>query len=217
MQLLVKRYGDRLDADAKEFIDFAADGAKRMQGLIKDLLCYSRVGSHGRPFIFCDGAEIITKSIRDLSKLIEENNAEVTHDPMPMLMADEGQIEQLFRNLITNAIRYRSKDRAPEIHIGCEEKDNEWQFFVRDNGVGIESQYFERIFIIFQQLHDKSEYGGSGIGLSLCKRIIERHGGKIWVESKPQKGSTFYFTILQKKHLIRPSEKIEQPTAGKSA
>ncbi len=216
MQLLVNRYSDKLDADAKEFIDFAADGAKRMQGLIKDLLCYSRVGSHGKPFGSCDGAEIVTKSIRDLSRLIEENNVEVTHAPMPMLMADEGQIEQLFRNLITNAIRYRSEDRPAEIHIGCEEKGDEWEFFVRDNGVGIEPQYFKRIFIIFQQLQAKSEYGGSGIGLSLCKRIVERHDGKIWVESEPQKGSTFYFTIPQKKHFIRPFEKIEQPTTGKS-
>ncbi|MCK5225741.1 MAG: PhnD/SsuA/transferrin family substrate-binding protein [Planctomycetes bacterium] len=195
LQLLVKRYEDKFDSDAKEFISFAVDGAKRMQGLINDLLQYSRVGTRGKPFAPCNLEDLVTRSIRDLGQKIEENNAVVTHTRMPNVEADATQLEQIFRNIINNALKYRHKEVLPKIHVACEQKDKEWIFSIKDNGIGMEKKYFDRIFIIFQQLHARNEYGGSGIGLAVCKRIIERHGGQIWVESEFGKGSTFYFTL----------------------
>ncbi len=212
LQLLDKRYKGKLDADADEFISFAVDGAKRMQGLISDLLAYSRVGTRGKPFESCDCESIITKAIRDLDRIIEENNAVVTHDPLPTIMADTTQLEQVFRNLISNAIKYRSKDQAPNIHISAEQKDNEWLFSVRDNGIGIEPEFSGRIFAIFQQLHGRDEYEGSGIGLAICKRVVERHGGRIWVESEPGEGSTFFFTFPKQEREVKDT-KLEEVSA----
>ena len=196
-QLLEKRYKGRLDADADEFIKYAVDGANRMQQLINDLLTYSRLGTRGRPFEPCDYQSVLGHVIVNLRTAIDENQALITNDDLPTIMADETQMIQLFQNLIGNAIKFRRKE-SPLIHVSAQNKDNEWVFSVRDNGIGIDPQYNERIFIIFQRLHGKEEYEGTGIGLAICKKIVERHGGRIWVKSAPGKGSTFYFTIPER-------------------
>jgi PAS domain S-box-containing protein len=193
-QLLSKRYKGKLDSDADEFISYAVDGANRMQMLINDLLDYSRVGTRGKDFVMTKFDDVLEKTLGDLKKAVEESGAKVTIDPLPSLMSDEGQIGQLFQNLISNAIKFRGDD-PPQIHISSEKNENKWIFSVRDNGIGIDSEYSNRIFEIFQRLHSKEEYAGSGIGLAICKKIVERHGGNIWIESEPGKGSTFYFTI----------------------
>ncbi|HLB70066.1 MAG TPA: ATP-binding protein [Candidatus Methanoperedens sp.] len=194
LQLIEKRYKSRIDADADEFIDFAVDGATRMQRLINDLLTYSRVGTQGRPFVPTDCESVLRQACANLEIAMKESGAVITHDVLPEVMADSGQLAQLFQNLIGNAIKFRN-EKPPEIHIGIEQKGNDWLFCVRDHGIGIDMQYAERIFHIFQRLHGKKEYSGSGIGLAVCKKIVKRHGGRIWVESEPGKGSTFYFTI----------------------
>jgi len=199
VQLLARRYKDQLDADANDFIAFAVDGATRMQVLINDLLAYSRVGTHGKPFAPTDCEEVFSQAIANLQVAIEESGATVTHDPLPTVMADNTQMIQLFQNLIGNAIKYRSKDRKPIVHVGVKHTDEEWLIFVRDNGIGIEPKYFDRIFTIFQRVHSREEYSGTGIGLAVCKKIVERHGGRIWVESELGKGSTFYFTLPKNK------------------
>jgi signal transduction histidine kinase len=193
-QLLERRYSDRLDGDAREFIAYAVDGASRMQRLINDLLEFSRVSTRGKPLAQTNVGEVIENVRANLSLAIEDAGAHITSDPLPVVPADAGQLGQLFQNLIGNGIKFRNGDR-PEVHVGVTEREDHWQFSVRDNGIGIEAQYFDRIFVIFQRLHTKGEYPGTGIGLALCKRIVERHGGRIWLESKPNEGSTFYFTI----------------------
>ncbi|HXG31270.1 MAG TPA: ATP-binding protein, partial [Thermodesulfobacteriota bacterium] len=194
MQLLERRYKDKLDNDAKEFISYAVDGSKRMQRLINDLLMYSRVGTRGKPFEQTDCNTVLDKALNNLKIAIEERKALVTHDPLPTVMGDPTQLIQLFQNLIGNAIKF-CNGRRPEVHIGVESKSGDWLFSVRDNGIGIAPEYFERIFVIFQRLHNKEEYSGTGIGLAVCKKIVERHGGRIWVESELGKGTTFCFTI----------------------
>jgi PAS domain S-box-containing protein len=193
-QLLQKRYQDKLDQDANDFINFAVDGATRMQGLINDLLIVSRVGTRGKPFKATDMNVILQDVLNNVSRSIKETNATITNDPLQIIIADDTQMIQLFQNLISNAIKF-SGEESPRIHVSGEVKENEWVFSVSDNGIGIDSKYFDRIFIIFQRLHKKEEYGGTGIGLSVCKKIVQRHGGKIWVESELGKGSTFYFSI----------------------
>lgn len=199
-QLLERRYKDKLDDNADEFIEYIVDASKRMQHLIKDLLKYSRVTTKGKEFKLTDAEEILQNTISNLYALIDKNNAEITHDKLPKIMADERQISQLFQNLISNSIKFRQPDIPPKIHISAKDdkEKNEYLFSVSDNGIGIDKQYFDRIFTIFQRLHTKEEYEGTGIGLSISKKIVERHGGKIWVESKPTVGSTFYFTIPTK-------------------
>jgi signal transduction histidine kinase len=194
LQLLARRYQDRLDDDANEFIGYAVDGARRMMTLINDLLAYSRVGTQGKPFGPTDCNEVLEQAVANLQTAIAESGASVTHNALPVVMADGVQLTQLFQNLIGNAIKYRN-DNPPQVHFGVERKDGNWRFSVRDNGIGIDSQYFERIFLIFQRLHNRKEYSGTGIGLAICKKIVERHGGQIWVQSQPGTGSTFYFTI----------------------
>lgn len=194
LTLLERRYRNKLDADADEFIGYAVNGAKRMKQLIQDLLEYSRVGTHGKPFAPTDFEELLKKVLNNLEVSIIENQAQITHDKLPVLLADEFQISQLFQNLIANSIKFRS-EQPPEIHIGSERQNGKWLFSVRDNGIGIDKQYSKRIFVIFQRLHTNSQYPGTGIGLALCKKIVERHGGKIWIRSKPGEGATFYFTI----------------------
>jgi PAS domain S-box-containing protein len=196
LQLLERRYKGRLEKDADEFIAFAVDGATRMQTLINDLLAYSRVSTHGKPFQPTDCAATLNYALSNLEIAIEESGAVVTNDPLPTVMADETQLMRVFQNLIGNGIKFRT-DLSPEIHVGVERNDNdgEWLFSVQDNGIGIDPQYFERIFAIFQRLHSREEYPGTGIGLAICKKIVERHGGRIWVESEVGKGATFYFTI----------------------
>jgi PAS domain S-box-containing protein len=193
-QLLGNRYRDHLGQDADEFIGFIVDGANRMQRLINDLLSYSRVGTRGKPFQLIDFSVILGQVLVNLGPLIEENGAIITNGDLPVLMADETQISQLFQNLISNAIKFRSAER-PVIHITARKEPDEWVFSVCDNGIGISPEYHERIFVIFQRLHAREEYQGTGIGLAICKRIVERHGGRIWVESEQGKGSKFFFTI----------------------
>ncbi len=197
LQLLERRYKDRLDADARDFIAYAVDGATRMQALINGLLSYSRVSTRGKSFEPTDGTVALERVLANLKVAIEESDAVVTYDHLPTVMADEVQLTQVFQNLIGNAIKFRS-DRRPEIHVGAEYRGGEWLFSVRDNGIGIDPQHFERIFKIFQRLHSHEEYPGTGIGLAVCKKIVERHGGRIWVESQPGEGTTFYFTIPER-------------------
>jgi PAS domain S-box-containing protein len=193
-QLLEKRYKDQLDQDAKDFIRFTADGANRMQRLINDLLTYSRVGTRGKPWKPTDCHTMLGQAIANLSMVIEENHAIITSDQLPTVMADASQMVPLFQNLIGNAIKFRGEE-LPRIHVSAQEKGNEWVFSVKDNGIGIEAQFSERIFIVFQRLHSREKYPGTGMGLAICKKLVERHGGKIWVESELGKGSTFYFSI----------------------
>jgi PAS domain S-box-containing protein len=204
-QLLERRYKDRLDQDAHEFIAYAVDGATRMQVLINDLLAYSRVGTRGKPFALTDCEEVLNRTLSNLKIAIEESHAEVTHSPLPALMGDPTQLTQLLQNLINNAIKFRRKDEQPRVHVGAslekkpdsasEEHGPFWHFWVSDNGIGIDPKFYERIFVIFQRLHTRDQYAGTGIGLSVCKKIVERHGGKIWVESEPGTGATFHFTV----------------------
>lgn len=198
MQLLEKRYKDRLDIDANEFIGFAVDGAKRMQSLIDGLLTYSRVGTRAASLQPVDCMALVEKVISSIRIAIEESGARITCAPLPTVMGDATQLTQLFQNLIVNAIKFRG-DQAPQIHIGAEAEDDFWRFSVQDNGIGIAPEYFERIFVMFQRLHSRSTYPGTGIGLAICKKIVERHGGHIWVESSPQQGSIFKFTLPQEK------------------
>jgi PAS domain S-box-containing protein len=194
VQLLARRYRDKLDADARDFISFAAEGAQRMQTLISDLLTYSRVGRKGeelRP-VSCD--TVVEQAIGNLQAAIEDAGATVTHDPLPTVVADETQLLQLFQNLIANAIKFRGAEPS-RVHVGARREGGEWVFAVRDNGIGIDPQYADRIFLIFQRLHTREEYAGTGIGLAICRKIVERYGGRIGVDSEPGQGSTFSFTL----------------------
>jgi PAS domain S-box-containing protein len=194
-QLLSRRYKGRLDTDADEFIAFAVDGASRMQRLIQDLLAYSRVGLKEMDLFDISGEDALQQALVNLRGAIEESGALVTHDPLPTVLADEMQLIQVFQNLVGNAIKYR-KSGIPLVHISAATISGEKLLFsVRDNGLGIDSQYFERIFGLFQRLHKREEFAGTGIGLAICKKIVERHGGRISVESQPGEGSTFRFTL----------------------
>jgi PAS domain S-box-containing protein len=192
-QLLSQRYKDKLDKDANEFIQFAVDGAIRMQSLINGLLDYSRIETRGKKFSTVNMHDVLGQVLNNLSLKIQEINALVTNDELAEVVADNGQMVQLLQNLIGNALKFCKS--APRIHISSKEEKEQFIFSVKDNGIGIEDQYYDRIFQIFQRLHTRDKYGGTGIGLAICKRIVDRHGGKIWVESKPGKGSVFYFTI----------------------
>ncbi len=197
VQLLERRYKGKFDSDADEFIQYAVDGANRMRGLIDDLLTYSRVGRLGKPFEPTNLQMTLGIVIENLQASIIDTDATITHDKLPTINADSGQMVQLFQNLLGNAIKFHSQ-MPPRIHVSAKEQDNQYLFSVSDNGIGIDPQYFDRLFKIFQRLHTKQEYPGSGIGLVICKRIVERHGGKIWLESEPGKGSTIYFTLSKK-------------------
>lgn len=193
-QLLARRYRDRLDEDGLEFIGFAVDGATRMQGLIQDLLTYSRVGTRGDEFSPVSLESALERGLANLKVGLEESQAVVTHDLLPTVHGDLSQLTQLFQNLVGNALKFR-RNEPPRVHLSAQRRGAEWLISVEDNGIGIEPEYAERIFIIFQRLHGKAEYPGSGIGLSICKKIVTRHGGKIWVEGRPGTGSTFFFTL----------------------
>jgi light-regulated signal transduction histidine kinase (bacteriophytochrome) len=194
-QLLAKRYKGRLDSDADEFIAFAVDGCNRMQGLIQDLLAYSRAGTNGKTLCEVSGEEALQGALTNLRITIEQSGAVVSHDSLPAIETDETQLTQVFQNLVGNAIKYRAAE-APRVHVSAKKNgDHEWIFSVRDNGLGIAPQYFERIFILFQRLHGRNEFEGTGIGLAICKKVLERLGGRIWVESQPGTGSTFYFAL----------------------
>ena len=196
-QLLQRRYAGRLDADADEFIAFAVDGATRMQRLIEDLLCYSRVGTRGKPFEPTDCNAVFEQTLVNLQAAIAESGAEITRTDLPTLPADGSQLEQLFQNLLSNAIKFRHKS-PPRIRVAAEIEGDQWVFSIADNGIGIEPRFAERIFAIFQRLHTRREYPGTGIGLAICKKIVERHGGRIWMRSSPGQGTTFYFTLPMK-------------------
>jgi PAS domain S-box-containing protein len=194
VELLERRYKDKLDADAKDFIAYATDGAHRMQDLIDDVLAYSRVGTRGKSFQPTDCNIIFRDAKANLKMAIEEVDAVVTHDHLPTIMADGVQLISLLQNLIGNAIKFHGQ-RTPRVHVSAEPNENEWVFSISDNGIGIAAEDIERIFVISQRLHSRAEYPGTGIGLAICKKIVNRHGGRIWVDSEPGKGSTFYFTI----------------------
>jgi light-regulated signal transduction histidine kinase (bacteriophytochrome) len=194
VQLLSRRYRDRLDADAVDFIDFAVGGVRRMQHLIEDLLAFSRVGTRGAPPVPTEMQAVFEETLASLHAALHESSATVTADPLPLVLADESQLAQLLTNLIGNALKFRGEE-PPRAHVGAERTGRMWTISVQDNGIGIASEYFERIFVIFQRLHSREEYVGTGVGLAICKKIVERHGGRIWVESTPGQGARFSFTL----------------------
>jgi PAS domain S-box-containing protein len=197
-QLLAERYKGRLDSDADEFIAYAVDGSNRMQVLIQDLLAYSRAGTNGKALRKISSDNALTEALANLRATIQESGAVVTHDSLPLITTDGTQLAQIFQNLVGNAIKYRSA-AVPNVHISAVKNGgNEWIFSVRDNGLGIDPQYFDRIFVLFQRLHGQTEFKGTGIGLAICKKMLERLGGRIWVESQPEKGSTFHFALPEK-------------------
>ena len=193
-ELLGKRYGGNLDDRADKYIGYAVDGAKRMQALINDLLTYSRIGTRGKPFEPTDCDAVVREAIGNLQSSIDASGAQIVQGKLPTLRADRVQLVQVFQNLIANAIRYRS-EAPPRIEIVAERNALTWTFSVRDNGIGIAPEFVERIFIIFQRLHSRSETDGNGIGLAIVKKVVERHGGQVWVQSQPGQGSTFLFTL----------------------
>jgi len=193
-QFLQERYKGKLDAKADEFIDFMVDGVTRMQQLISDLLAYSRVGSRGKEFVPAGSAAILEQALKNLQAAVEESGAQVTHDLLPTVKCDPAQIVQVFQNLVGNSIKFRSA-QPPCIHVAVERRPSEWVFSVKDNGIGIDPQYAERVFEIFQRLHTRREYPGTGVGLAIAEKIVQRHGGRIWVESKLRQGATFFFTL----------------------
>lgn len=207
VQLLGDRYRDKLDEKANKYIHYAVDGASRMQILIQELLAFSRVSTRGCDFERIYTLKLLAQAEDNLRVAIDEAAARISHDRLPMIYGDKTQLIQVFQNLIANAIKFR-KAEPPKIHVGAEKQGDMWRFSVQDNGIGIDRQYADKIFVIFQRLHTREEYPGTGIGLSLCKRIIERHGGTIWFESELGKGSTFYFTLFDQ-DTDAQSEKIQ--------
>ena len=193
-QLLAKRYSNKLDSDADEFIAYAVDGAKRMQTLLHDLLDYSRVGTRGKPFTLVNCEHVVEQAMANLKIAIEESEAAVSYDVLPTVMGDEGQLVQLFQNLIGNAIKFR-REEPPKVHIWARRRNSVVTFSVNDNGIGINPQHSQSIFEIFRRLHTREEYPGTGMGLAICKKIVERHGGHISVQSQPGQGSTFDFSV----------------------
>lgn len=193
-QLLAERYKDQLDDQGKEFIGFVTDGANRMQTLIQDLLKYSRIQAQELNPVPVNGEDVLHEILEHLRMVIEEKQASITHDPLPIIQTDRSHFQHLLQNLITNAIKFHGP-KPPRIHLSAQQGANEWLFSVQDNGIGVEPEYFERIFLPFKRLHTREEYQGTGIGLAICKKIVERHGGRIWVESESGIGAKFSFTI----------------------
>ncbi len=197
MQMLEKGYKAKLGPDADQLMHYAVDSVARMKALIQDLLSYSRISTKGRLPEATDCETILEQTLSNLRSAIEETRAVVTHDLLPTVSADPAQLVQVFQNLVGNAVKFRSEE-SPHIHVSAVKNGSEWIFAVRDNGIGVESRHLERIFVIFQRLNKRTEYGGTGMGLAIVKKIVERHRGRIWVESEPGKGTTFYFTIPAK-------------------
>ena len=194
MELLEQKYRGQLDAKAEKYIAYAVDGATRMSTLINDLLEFSRVGTRGKPLQPTECSAVVAQAILNLGQTIHENGAVVTQAPLPQVMADAGQLTQVFQNLIGNAIKY-CEEKPPRVHVAAVPEEQEWVFSVGDNGIGIAPEHRERIFLIFQRLHGRTQYSGTGIGLAICKKVVECHGGRIWVESQPGQGSLFRFTL----------------------
>lgn len=195
VNLLARRYQGKLGPEADEYISYAVEGADRMRHLINDVLEYSRVGNRGKAIQPADCRAVFDQALANLREEIEESGAKITSDDLPTIPADYSQVVQLFSNLLGNAVKYRKKEDPPRIHISAKQRENDWLFSVRDSGIGFEQQYADRIFQIFQRLHTVGEYSGTGIGLAICKKIVELHGGEIWVESAPGEGTTFFFTF----------------------
>jgi PAS domain S-box-containing protein len=193
-QLLKRRYSDKLDASAQEFIDFAVNGAKRMEELINDLLAYSRVSTKAKEPASTDLNKVMAEVLDNLKSAVDETKSVITVQKLPTIPVDQWQILQLFQNLIANSLKFRGNE-APKIEIGATEEGDKWHFTVKDNGIGIDPKYFDRIFVVFKRLHTRTEYPGTGIGLASCKKIVERHGGTIWAESTLGLGTTFHFTL----------------------
>jgi light-regulated signal transduction histidine kinase (bacteriophytochrome) len=194
LELLKMRYENDLDGEANEFIDYAVDGAQRMDVMIKDLLDYSRISSQERKFEYLKSEEILNTVLINLKSTIKDNSVNIIHDPLPLIYANNQQMVQLFQNLIGNAIKYRGKEN-PEIQISYEDVDDEYIFSIKDNGIGIDEKHLKKIFNIFHRLHTSEEYEGTGIGLAISEKILEKHRGKIWAESETGKGTIFHFTI----------------------
>ncbi len=194
-QLLEDRYHNKIDNDGKEFIQFITEGARKMNTLIKDLLSYSRITTHAKPSKLNNIEKILKNALYNLQEAIKESGAVITYDKLPIIKVDKTQFTQLFQNLLSNAIKFR-REEPPKIHIGVRKRNDELLFSIKDNGIGIDSKFFDKLFNIFYRLHTKEEYPGTGIGLPICKKIVQRYGGKIWVESEIGKGSTFYFTVI---------------------
>jgi light-regulated signal transduction histidine kinase (bacteriophytochrome) len=212
VQLIEKRYADALDADGHEFIAFAVDGARRMQALINDLLTYSRVGTRAKPFAPTDGNALLEEVLSNLEVAIAEADAEVTHGPLPRVVADRAQLARVFQNLIGNALKYC--EARPRVHVSAERDGHAWRFDVRDNGIGVDPDQRDRIFVIFQRLHRREAYEGTGMGLAITKKIVQRHGGRIWVDDAPGGGSIFSFTLPDRKE---PSDANDDPEAAGDA
>lgn len=194
VQLLEKRYKGKLDPDADEFIGYVVEGTIRMKQLLNDLLNYSRMSTRNRPLKTVESETVLETALQNLKVVLEETKGTVTHDPLPIIIADQPQMVQLFQNLIGNGLKFHGSD-PPLIHVSAKQEGTNWIFSVQDNGMGMDPQHFEKIFVIFQRLHTRDKYPGTGIGLAIAKKIVEQHGGRIWVESEEEKGSTFYFSI----------------------
>lgn len=197
MQLLEKGYKERLGPDADKLMHYAMDSVVRMKALIRDLLAYSRVATRGKPPQLTDCDAVLQRTLLNLKSTMEDTGAVISHDPLPTVMADSTQLMQVFQNLIANALKFHSS-APPQVHVSAVRDAGEWIFSVKDNGIGIESRHLDRIFVIFQRLHKKSDYEGTGMGLAIVKKILERHRGRIWVDSVPGRGTTFHFTIPEK-------------------
>jgi PAS domain S-box-containing protein len=202
-ELLAQRYRGKLDERADKYIYYAVDGAMRMQGLLADLLVYSRVGSQGRPLVGVSADAVVKRVVDMRAGAIRRANASVRVGPLPSVRADESQLGQLFQCLLDNALKFRG-DSPPVIEISATRLDDDWQFFVKDNGIGIDTQHMDRIFQMFQRLHERGKYDGNGAGLAVAKRIVERHGGRIGLESEPSVGSTFFFTLTAATSPVQP-------------
>jgi light-regulated signal transduction histidine kinase (bacteriophytochrome) len=194
LQLLQRRYGDRLDGDADEFIGFAVEGAQRMRALVTDLLAYARVSSRARPFEPTALPDVVQEVLRSLQAAIEERGAEIAVDPLPTVTADAHQLRQLYQNLVSNALKF-NRQQAPRVHLGAERQGAGWRLWVTDDGIGLDPAYKGKIFEVFKRLYGRDEFEGTGIGLAICKKIVERHGGEIDVDSRPGEGATFWFWL----------------------
>lgn len=209
IQLLARRYQSDLDQDANEFIDYAMEGTNRLKSLISDLLAYSKIGTTGREFAPVEMEMLFARLMETFQPIIDECKGLISHDPLPVVLGNEEQMVQLLHNLIDNSIKFHGNE-PPRIHVGARQMSERWLLFVRDNGIGIDPQYTEKVFVIFQRLHSREEYPGTGVGLAICRKIIERHSGHIWVDSEPGKGATFYFT-LQPANGQKPATAQQEP------
>jgi light-regulated signal transduction histidine kinase (bacteriophytochrome) len=194
LSLLEDRYRDQLDDQAKKYMDFAIEGGTRSVDLLRDLLDYSRIDNQGRPYVPLDMEAVFCTAVKNLLSQIREDGATITHDSLPTIIADEVQMVQVMQNLPSNAVKFHSVE-PPRVHVSCQDLGKSWLFSVEDNGIGVDPRHIDRLFVLFQRLHSSQRYKGTGIGLAICKKVIERHGGRIWFDSRLDHGTTFYFTV----------------------